>query len=195
MITADSTHILRNKVLKTAILIDGSNLYKEFQNSSDNPVNRSTIFKLILENTTVLQNKFYSNSIIYYDSQFPEWFKGGSKYNNELKHFHKQLEKLGVQIITSPLVYKGSKQGKPGKFSEKGVDVNLGMDAGRLICSGEFTRIIIVSGYGDFSPVAESAIENNLQCTVIFPGKISSKFKKIAGVNIIEFSPNNRIGV
>ncbi|MGE9809858.1 NYN domain-containing protein [Ferroplasma acidiphilum] len=195
MINPNSTHILRTKVLKTAILIDGSCLYKAFQNLSDNPVNRSTIFKLILENTTVLQNKFYSNSIIYYDSQFPEWFKGGSKYNNELNHFHERLEKLAVKIRTSTLVYRVPQQGKRGKFSEKGVDVNLAMDAGRLISSGEFFRIIIVSGDGDFGPVAESIIENNLQCTVIFPDKISSKFKKIAGVNIIEFSLNSRIGV
>jgi len=195
MINPDSTHIVRNKALKTVILVDGSCLYKAFENSSDSLVKRSLIFDSILKYITILQNKFYSNSIIYYDSQFPDWFKSRGKYNIEVTHFHKQLEKLGVQIRTSPLVYRGPKQGKSGKFLERGVDVTLGMHAGILISSGEFFRILIVSGDGDFRPVAESAIENNLKCTIIFPGKISSEYNKIAGVERIKFRLNSRNGV
>lgn len=193
MINPYSTHTSRNKVIKIIMLVDGSCLFNEIKNSYNSPVKRPTINNDIVGYITQLQNKCYTNKTIYYDSIFPEFLKKAIKLNKETIILHEQLEKLGVEILTHTLQVKNSQKGKL-EFYEKGVDVNLGLDAGRLIYSGEYSRIIIVSGDGDFESVAESAIKNNLQCTVIFPGKINLSYSKIPGVKIIKF-PLNRIMV
>ncbi len=180
MINPDFSHTSGNQELKTVLLADISCLFNAIKKSYNSPSNRSTINMSIVKYMTKLKQEYSADKAIGYDSKFPESFKNRKKSNNETNRLHEDLKNIGFDTISFTLVHRNSKQG----MFEKGVDVKLAMDATELIHSGIFHRLIIVSGDGDFYPVAELAVRNHLEFIIIFPGKISSLYTKLPEVKI-----------
>lgn len=178
MTNPDFSHTSGNAELKTVILADISCLFNAVKKSYNSHANRSTINRSIVKYMTKLKHEHPADKAICYDSKFPESFKNRRKSNNETNILHGELKNIGFETVSSPLMYR-----KQGIF-EKGVDVKLAMDATELIHSGIFHRLIIVSGDGDFYPVAELAVRNHLEFIIIFPGKISSLYTKLPEVKI-----------
>jgi len=148
--------IIKHKNQRVGIFIDTQNLYHSARNIFNARVNFGAVLKEAVAGRQLVRAIAY---VIATES-------------GEEKHFFEALEKLGIETKTKPL------QTFFGGAKKADWDVGLAVDAIKF--SPSLDAIVIVSGDGDFVPLAEY-LKGRCQVEVLAFGKSASgKLKEIA---------------
>jgi len=148
--------IIKHKNQRVGVFIDTQNLYHSAKNIYKARVNFSAVVKEVVAGRQLVRAIAY---VITTES-------------GEEKNFFDALEKAGIETRTKPL------QVFFGGMKKADWDVGLAVDAIKF--SNSLDAVVIVSGDGDFIPLAEY-LKGRCQVEVASFGKSSSaKLKEIA---------------
>lgn len=148
----------RGKIMsKMAIFIDGGYINHLFKNNfviGNYSIDYKKFIKWISDTSTILR-AYYYDCLPYQPYNPPR--KDRELFSKKQKFFF-SLEKIPRFCVRQgKLAYRGNDDNGHPIFTQKGVDLLLGMDLGSLVSTRKVDEVAIVAGDSDFIPVVEFA--------------------------------------
>ncbi|MFH1367665.1 MAG: NYN domain-containing protein [Elusimicrobiota bacterium] len=160
--------------LRTIVLIDGENLYNRYKACIDSGSEPAT-------SVTCFNNFVWAPGILHiYDTMeilrvsYYNTFVGSL---DELEALNNKISKIGYEFTYEqqysrkstivPRIFKKENRSK----GTKSVDINISIDALRSAYNDTIDRLILVSGDGDYIPLIEEVMRQNVQ---VYVGALSS---------------------
>lgn len=159
---------IKHKDQRISVLIDTQNLYHSAKN----------LYKSRVDFGKVLKEAVSSRSLIRAFAYVIKTDKG------EEKAFFDALEKLGIEIRVKPLkeFYGGLKKG----------DWDVGITVDAIKTASSVDAVVIVSGDGDFAPLAEYLKNQGKKVEVMAFGRSSSSELREAADEFIDLEENTK---